>query len=312
MKKQRAFLIFFMELVLTPFQFYAQEPTPQINVEESAEVFLEAYSDEFQESFFEALKQKGIENYDKAVNHLLACKNLDAENYTVDHELAKTYFLDKQYNLALDYGIVALNSEPENKWYLNTVVEILRKQNQSLALIEDRIPFKNEKLRTHLATIYFERKDFEEALSVVDNLKKSPISTELEGKIKSAIKARDERLKIVSNVIAENDKVDPLKNYKVLLQEMIANNDFEKLLKTSEEAIEEYPSQPYFYFAHGYALNKSLKHKEAVNFLEAALDILIDDPQLGNKIYGTLGEAYQQLNEPEKANKYLSKVIPGL
>lgn len=45
----------------TPYQACAQE-------EESAEISLELYSDEFQEYFFEALKQKGIENYDKAIN----------------------------------------------------------------------------------------------------------------------------------------------------------------------------------------------------------------------------------------------------
>ena len=31
--------------------------------EESAELFLEEYTDEFQNLFFEALKQKGIQNY---------------------------------------------------------------------------------------------------------------------------------------------------------------------------------------------------------------------------------------------------------
>jgi hypothetical protein len=44
--------------------------------EESAAVSLEAYTDEFQEHFFEALKQKGIENYDKAINELLVCRQL--------------------------------------------------------------------------------------------------------------------------------------------------------------------------------------------------------------------------------------------
>ena len=34
--------------------------------EESAEFFLEEYTDEFQNLFFEALKHKGIQNYDRA------------------------------------------------------------------------------------------------------------------------------------------------------------------------------------------------------------------------------------------------------
>ena len=35
--------------------------------------------DEFQEHFFEALKQKGIENYDRAVEALHKCLNLDSK-----------------------------------------------------------------------------------------------------------------------------------------------------------------------------------------------------------------------------------------
>ena len=50
---------------------YAQEE------QESAEVYLEEYTDEFQENFFEALKQKGIQNYDRAVDLFLKCKQLE-------------------------------------------------------------------------------------------------------------------------------------------------------------------------------------------------------------------------------------------
>ena len=42
--------------------------------EPSADLFTEAYTDSFQETFFEALKQKGIENYDRARALLLKCK----------------------------------------------------------------------------------------------------------------------------------------------------------------------------------------------------------------------------------------------
>lgn len=65
--------------VITPYQACAQE-------EESAEISLELYSDEFQEYFFEALKQKGIENYDKAINLLIKCKKLQPLETAVDYD----------------------------------------------------------------------------------------------------------------------------------------------------------------------------------------------------------------------------------
>ena len=61
--------IFALGLVLIPRSGCAQDD--EIREEGSADVFLEEYTDEFQEKFFEALKQKGIENYDRAGQGLL-------------------------------------------------------------------------------------------------------------------------------------------------------------------------------------------------------------------------------------------------
>ena len=81
-------------------------------IENSADVYLEEYSDEFQEFFFEALKQKGIERYDRAVNLLLKCRKLDPNNMAVIHELAKAYTADKKYSLAEEHAVIAVNSDP--------------------------------------------------------------------------------------------------------------------------------------------------------------------------------------------------------
>ena len=115
-------------LLMSP--LYAQEPEEEFNEQKSAELFLENYSDEFQENFFEALKQKGIENYDKAINLLLKCKNIDPGKLVVDHELAKVYLKEKEYPLAEDYAFEALQNEPDNLWYADTFVEALRKQGK--------------------------------------------------------------------------------------------------------------------------------------------------------------------------------------
>ena len=53
--------------------------------EGSAELFTESYTDRFQEVFFEALKQKGIENYDRAKEQLLEAKKLDPLHPVIDY-----------------------------------------------------------------------------------------------------------------------------------------------------------------------------------------------------------------------------------
>ncbi len=292
---------------------YAQLKNLDINVEESAAVFLEEFNDEFQENFFEALKQKGIENYDRAINALLVCKKIEPANSVVDHELAKTYALDKQYSLAIDYGVASVAAEPDNFWYLATLADVLRKQGAGIEEVRDDIPFENEKLQENLALLYFKRGNYNQSLTTLKKLKKSPFSDNLKAKIQEWVakerKNMQLRKEIRKNEITQTQaKEDPSKRYKAEIDSLIAIQNYSQLKKVSDEALEAYPSQPYFYYAQGYALNRTAKHKAAIEVLEAALDYLVGDVSLANKIYTQLGEAYNAINNSVKANMYLRKI----
>ena len=311
MKNGVFFLLFTLGLYLIPFTALAQEKELDIDVEKSAALFLEEYSDNFQESFFEALKQKGIENHDKAINLFLECKRLDADNIVVDHELAKAYLADKQYVLAQEYGFSAVNSEPENPWYLTTLVEILQRQGSSIDIISGDIPFENSKLKENLALIYYKNEDYERSLVLLKNIKKSSFSIDLASKINDSIEKRNKNTKKTKFSISNNSASNPLESYKMQIDGFIRAESYMMLQQYAEEALETYPSQPYFYYAQGYALTKNGKHQAAVETLEAALDYLVDDISLTNKIYTTLVDAYNGLNNSVKANMYLRKIKPG-
>ena len=297
---------------------YAQEEEEEIEeeikVEDSAEVFLENYSDAFQESFFEALKQKGIENYDKAIILLLECKRIDPNSVVVDHELAKAHLEDKQYVVAQDYAIASVNSEPENQWYLGTLLEILRKQGNTLEGVQASIPYENDKLKEHLSLIYYKQGNYQQAQKVLLGVKNIAFAQELGQKIADSIQ-HQERLKNQTTTqtvtVVNEGNGNPLDQYKTRIAGFIRNGNLGILGSLSEEALETYPSQPYFYYARGHFLNKKTKHKEAIEILEAALDYLIDDVSLANKIYKELGVSYTAIGNLAKANQYLSKVKPG-
>ena len=304
--------LFLWGTFLTPSHTHAQEEEPEIGVEQSAEVFLEDYSDDFQESFFEALKQKGIENYDRAINLLLECKRLDASNKVVDHELAKVYFEDKQYPLAQEYAVVALASEPGNLWYLDTLVEVIQKQGGTISGLATEIDLDHVQLNENLAWIYFKNGNYENALKVLKKVKRSTFAEDLASKINDSIKKRETESENKPFSAAEADTVgDGLNRLEARINELIDNNDLPLLLQLSEEALENYPAQPYFYYANGYALNRMAKHREAVSVLEAGLDYMLDDVSLSNKMYKELSEAYAALNNSVKANMYLRKIKPG-
>lgn len=309
MKFSQYFTITIVVIILSSSICWAQNEG--LDIENSAEVFLEEYSDSFQESFFEALKQKGIENYDKAINLLLECKLLDTHNTVIDHELAKVYYEDKQYLKAQEFAIEALLSEPENLWFLHTLVLISQKQGGSIVNLKSQIPYDNIKLKENLALIYYRQSNFQSALNLLNDLEVNSFTGDLSSKINSSIKKKQLAKKRNENQVNKVINTNPLEELKGQLENLINTDDIVSLLRLSNESVENYPSQPYFYYTNGYALNKSRKHKEAIEILETALDYMLDDMILENKIYKELVDAYTALNNPSKANMYLRMIKPG-
>ncbi len=278
--------------------------------EESAELYLEEYTDEFQEVFFEALKQKGIENYDKAINLFLECKQMDPDGNFIDHELAKVYLAEKEYVSALEYAIEALTSEPENFWFLNTIVEVLHKQGRPITDISERIPYQQDKLKENLALIYYKRRNYNEALRILKELEGSSFTEDLTSKIRDSI---DQVKKSVPEKQADplSNANDPLSEYKGRLEKLLNDESYQELENVAAEALELFPSQPYFYYMMGKALSLNKKYTEATRVLESALDFLLDDRELADNIYGELANAYRALGNLTKANMYLSKIKDG-
>ncbi|WP_299533784.1 hypothetical protein [Ulvibacterium sp.] len=309
MKPMFCIVYFFMGFLLAPIQTYAQEDT--IEAEESAEVFLEEYSDTFQEKFFEALKQKGIENYDKAINLLLECRQMDTDAHVINHELAKVYLANKEYDLAQEHGTNALNAKPENLWYLDTLVNIVLKQGSSINTIKSNIPYANNALRENLALIYFKQKNFEDALDVLDEIRVSTFSEELRSKLKDSIEKQKLHKTKAPKETTKTVVSDPLLDFKTQIENLIQSNDLLALEEMAKEALESYPLQPYFYYALAHALNKKGEHIRAAEELESALDYILDDVVLANKFYEELVIAYTALKDTSKANMYLRKIKPG-
>lgn len=304
-------LLLFLGATLAPGIVLSQEEGP-ITEEESAEVSFEEYSDAFQESFFEGLKQQGIQNYDKAINAFLKCKSLEPEKEVISFELAKSYLLDKQYINAQEYAQEAVLEEPENYWYASTLAESLQAQNTTVSTIKNQIPWNNRELKSNLATIYYKLGNYQEAKNILMELEKTVKTEYLQSKINDSIaKQRNITNKIE---LSENNGRDAgdLGAFEKRIQDLLnASGNVKALLSLTEEALEKYPLQPFLYYANGVALKMRNTPKEAKDALETALDYLIDDPVLENKIFKELSEVYGAMGNTEKANEYLNKMKPG-
>ena len=276
--------------------------------QESAEVFLEEYTDQFQECFFEALKQKSIANYDKAINLLLKCGEYASNQKVLDYELARVYLANNQFLEAENYALRALNDQPENPWILNTLLEITQAQGNDLLVLQDRIPWDNSTLRNNLAILYFQKQEYTNAQKTLETLPQSVFTEQLERKISDSLKKQQEKNKAtVINIQPDN----PLEAMRLELEELQRSEQFDMLESKASEALEQYPAQPWVYYFYGVALHKNGKSMEASGILESALDFLIDNNDLQQKIFRELAAVYTALGNTSKANMYLSKIKSG-
>lgn len=284
----------------------------QIGEEESAEVFLEEYSDAFQEKFFEALKEKGIENTDRAINLLLECKQMEPGYVVLDHELAQAYLSSGDLNSALEFALESVIAEPANYWYANTLVKVLIRKGMKIDRLESDLPLNNTDFVRNLIQSLYTNRQFEEALRWLADLQPSPSNTHLRSKIEDSISKEKERREPLVETVTETETLDdPVSDYISRLKALIQGNAASEVLALAVEASESYPSQPYFYFAHGWALHQQGEHQRALRSLETGLDYLIDDDNLANSFYKTLASTHKALGNASKANMYLSKVKTG-
>ncbi len=295
-------ILLFLGLLL-PVSAVAQE-------EESAEIFLEDYTDEFQEFFFEALKQKGIENYDKAINALLRCKEMDPNSPVVDHELAKTYQLNNQLGIAQEFALEALKKRPDNLWYLNTYLGMLNLRSLDLDVLKAQLPFENTALKENLARILAEKEEYDLAIRLLKQLPKNETTQRLQARISDSLARKDNNTG-PDPVEGEEEESNPYLKLVSELQDLLDKGLYEQLEVESTEALETYPLQPFFYYVKGAALNGLGKFMPAEEYLIMGLDFLTNDGELKNKFYRELALAYQGLGDPEKANMYLSRIKNG-
>lgn len=164
-------LPFFLGLTLLAHQEgVAQEevtPFADQNIDDLGNV-----SDQFQEDFYEALKQKGIENYDRALEALASCIEAEPNKPILYFERGKNQAALKQYDMAAESYLKTLSLKPNSKDVLEQLYEVYYKSKDYLEakktvikLIKFDIKYKED-----LAKIYALEQHYDEALDLLDTL----------------------------------------------------------------------------------------------------------------------------------------------
>lgn len=180
-------------------------------------------SDEFQTAFFEAIKQKGIENYDKAIDLLEKCNLQHPNNAAINFELGKNYYeLDKL--LLAENALQKANAiKPNNRWILETLYQLYHSQKNTEKTIEILNTLSNidPKYANQLIVFYYKNQQYDNALTLINLLDKKGETRKRE-KLRHQVyilgKKFQEQVKFIENKLlkssaTENDYVKLIYGY---------------------------------------------------------------------------------------------------
>jgi tetratricopeptide (TPR) repeat protein len=200
----------------------------------------------FEESFYESLKQKGIENYDKAIESLEKCKDIQPENGIVYFELGKNYYSQKKYKDAYDNFEKAAKIDPKNRWAWVGMYDVCydtRDFNQAIIIVEKLTEFKSD-YKEDLVSLYMNTQQFDKALDLINQLNETVGKSEKRELYKADIlrdtKYQGSEKSNLIDKIKQNPKDEA--NYIALIYLYSQSNQEEKALEVAKQLEKEIPT----------------------------------------------------------------------
>jgi tetratricopeptide (TPR) repeat protein len=235
MKKTVSFFLFLV-LLCNPALLLAQAEPEEIKPE----------TDKFEEFFYESLKQKGIENYDKAITALEECSKIKPNNATVYSELGKNYLASKEYENAYKSFEKASQIDPKNKWFWAGMYEVnyqTKNYNQAIITVNKLIEF-DQVYKDDLVSLYMYTQQFDKALALINELNekvgKSARRESYKTQILSQGKFQNAQIANLIEQINKNPKEES--NYIALIKLYSENNETQKAQEITQKLEAEIPN----------------------------------------------------------------------
>ena len=315
---RRIDIIILIGIFVIPFIVISQE-----DVTSTEEIIVEQQDINFQTFFFEALQQKAIGNYDKAIFALDACYDLDNKNVAVLFELSKNYSFTHKYQEAKFFVLKALELDANNIYLLRFLQEVYLKQNdyKGAIKIKNQILIQKPDEESDLVILYIKAGEIDRSIALLeklDSIDKLPehlqplrLSLTQPKQPKSANIENDyERPKSKLDELKENYSLkNDFSSLKLMLERELKTKQYLELLDDSKEAITLYPAQPYVYLMNGVALNSLRKYTDAIEIMTTGLEYLIDDSIMESQFMEQFSLSYKGLGQNKVATAYYKKAL---
>jgi len=270
MKKQLYILILLIGIVIIPQPSYAQEGLNKKSDDDLGNV-----EDEFQEYFFEALKQKGIENYDRAVDALHKCLNLNNKLPVIYFELGKNYSRLKNFGAAEEHLKKAISMQPDNIWFLDELYDVYFQQeyiNNAIKTIKQLVKYHPD-YKEDLAALYVREEKYRQALELLDELDAdlgiNDSRDAMRNEIYSITGNADDRIDNLEQRVANNPNNE--ENHLKLIYRYSQIGDRKKAYKAAKNLLKVKPDSKFVHLALYKFYTQDGKIKEAINSVKIAL-----------------------------------------
>lgn len=202
--------------------------------------------DGFQDHFYEALKQKSIENYDKAIQSLERCKEIQPENPVTYFELGKNYLAQKKYKEAYDNFEKVTQMDPKNRWAWVGMYDVCydtHDYNQAIVIVQKLVEFK-EDYKEDLTSLYMNTQQYDKALELINELNEKVGKSDKRELYKADILKDAKYQSAEKNNLLDQIKKNPKEesNYISLIYMYSQSNQEEKALEIAKKLEKEIPT----------------------------------------------------------------------
>lgn len=249
-------------------------------------------SDEFQDSFYESLLQKGIENHDKAIVALEKCLVSQPNNATVHFELGKNYLALKQYENAYQAFQKATQIEPKNKWFWTGIYDLsfqTKNYERAMTAVQQLILF-DERNKDDLIPLYMATNQLEKALSLIGEMNAKY------GKSQERTQFKNQILLATKNQSSDWKELGDFKNYLDANDGNQAVQTMNSILANAQipNAVKHRVVNEFLIFAY--------TNPQYEGALENAISVFDSDKEVN--VAQAIGKFYQNKNNTEKAIRF--------
>ena len=267
-------------------------------------------TDEYQDSFYESLKQKGIENYDKAIVSLEKCIKLKPNDAVAYFELGKNYLSLKDYGNAQSSFEKATQLDPKNKWYWLGIYDVsYETKNYPLAIetIQKIIPF-DEEYKDDLISLYMISNQYDKALTTINEMNDKFGKSEDRDRYKMQILSQGKYQNAEASNLIDQIKKNPKEesNYIDLISLYSKSNETDKALDVAKQLAKEIPTSEWAQVSLFKVYLDANQADKAIN----SMNIILASSKIDSKIkHRTLNEFLIYTNKNPQYATALEKAI---